>query len=244
MPQSLTPAAELQARNARIRTVRELIDDWADHVADVSRRQITRDHVSKSFLKNFKETNTRYRGLRNNLRDEDLEPIAAAELYRTMLDGLIYADQIDEDNYLDVVDDLLNRLEQIRCILRDALDWHIHNLGDDRTALIAQIREWLPTTSNDEIAELLGVSGRTANRWLTTPGPAEARLTIVAKLISILRLSRSEAGVMAWFKRPRIELDDETPLAALEALGQAETIRDDEQILLLLAKRGRSMQTA
>lgn len=244
MPSSFAPATELQERNARIQTVRELIDDWADHVAAVSRRQITRDHVSKTFIKNFKETNGRYRGLRNTLRDEDLEPSATAELYRTMFDGLIYADQIDEDNYLDVVDDLLNRLEQIRCILRDALDWHIHDLGDGRTALMAQIREWLPTTTNDEIAALLGVSGRTANRWLTTPGSAEARLTIAAKLISILRLSRSEAGVLAWFKRPRVELDDDTPLTALDALGGIDSDRDDEQILLLLARRGRSMQTA
>ena len=101
-------------------------------------------------------------------------------------------------------------LEQVRHALRDIVDRA--PAADD-----VPVREVLTTLSESvgvpqkELAELLGVSTRQLQRWLTgdvTPvGDDEARIRIVAQIVNHLRHVFTAPGVVAWFVRvhPRLE---------------------------------------
>ena len=93
-------------------------------------------------------------------------------------------------------------LEQIRQSLASMIDGA--DAADERTS--TQIAAWLVETlesTNQDIADLLGVVPRTLHRWMTgesTPsGDEAARLRIVARVVSHMRHALTGPGVLLWF---------------------------------------------
>jgi hypothetical protein len=95
-------------------------------------------------------------------------------------------------------------------------------IGEDQPA--TDVARWLETTlpsvSQQRKAQLLRVSLRTYQRWVsatTTPsGDEERRLRVVARLVNQLRHSLTGPGVVEWFERPRADLDSASPADALD----------------------------
>jgi hypothetical protein len=126
-------------------------------------------------------------------------------------------------------------LEQFRHALRDIVERRPFDDG-------APVRDVLAKTADvvgvpqKELAELLGVSVRQLQRWLTPQGPAPggddaARIRVVGNVVNQLRHSFTGPGVMAWFGRPHpvlrsrpIELLDD-PLKYPELVGAATAAR-------------------
>ena len=126
-------------------------------------------------------------------------------------------------------------LEQFRHALRDIVERRPYDDG-------APVRDVLIKTADavgvpqKELAELLGVSVRQLQRWLTPQGPEPAaddaaRIRAVGNVVNQLRHSFTGPGVMAWFDRQHpglrsrpIELLDD-PLSYPELLGAATAAR-------------------
>lgn len=126
-------------------------------------------------------------------------------------------------------------LEQFRHALRDIVERRPYDDG-------APVRDVLTKTADavgvpqKELAELLGVSVRQLQRWLSPEGPEPAsddaaRIRAVGNVVNQLRHSFTGPGVMAWFDREHptlrsrpIELLDD-PLCYPELLGAATAAR-------------------
>jgi hypothetical protein len=97
-------------------------------------------------------------------------------------------------------------------------------IGEDRPAI--DVARWLETTlpsvSQQRKAQLVGISLRTYQRWVsdresTTPsGDEERRLRLVARIVNQLRHSLTGPGVVEWFGRPRADLQGASPMDALD----------------------------
>jgi hypothetical protein len=175
----------------------------------------------------------RLRHFRTELRPEDYDRNQIAELYTTLFDIRDILDSREQPD-LEDLDQLLIQIERVRHVVRDALDEHVTGVAGDIGAVMKELNGWLPNTPQHEIAELVGVNRRTLNRWADKSGPPGRRLEIVARLVAILRHNWSEEGIVAWFNRPRRDLDGRTPLALLKQKNF------DEDALIQAARAGRS----
>jgi hypothetical protein len=104
----------------------------------------------------------------------------------------------------------------MRQALRDVAE--ADNVSEDRTG--KEVARWLTEIldeSHAEVAELLEVSPRTLQRWLSTEDSAEprgsdaARLWVIARVVNQLRHSLSGPGAMRWFFVPHPDLKDGVP---------------------------------
>jgi DNA-binding transcriptional regulator YiaG len=95
-------------------------------------------------------------------------------------------------------------------------------VSDDRTP--KQIVQWLAErteVSQARLAELLGVSARQLQRWLSTSEQAQPegedarRVRVIARLVNQLRFVLSPAGTVEWFGWPRSDLGQRRPLDVL-----------------------------
>lgn len=121
-------------------------------------------------------------------------------------------------------------LEQMRFLLARIADRE--PIGEDRPP--HEIARWLDaklaSVSQARKAELLDVSSRTYQRWISDRDPAqpggadERRLRIVARLVNQLRHSLTGPGVVEWFAYPRADLDGDTPAALLGDPGGLERL--------------------
>jgi transcriptional regulator with XRE-family HTH domain len=111
-------------------------------------------------------------------------------------------------------------LEEIRFLLARIAERE--PIGEHRPAgeVASWLDEALPSVSQREKADLLGVSLRTYQRWVageTTPaGRDERRLRVVARLVNQLRHSLTGPGVLDWFRHPRADLDGAAPADTLD----------------------------
>lgn len=112
-------------------------------------------------------------------------------------------------------------LERIRQALRDIVD----EAPATEVRSSKEVAQWLADTMSlpqTRLAELLGVSPRTLQRWLSDTGTAhpegddEARLRAVAHVVIHLRHVFTGAGVVRWFERPHPSLDDRPPASLLD----------------------------
>jgi transcriptional regulator with XRE-family HTH domain len=123
-------------------------------------------------------------------------------------------------------------LEQMRFLFARIADRE--PIGEDRPA--AEVAGWLDgklaSVSQPKKADLLGVSPRTYQRWIsdreaaTPSGEDERRLRVVARIVNQLRHSLTGPGVVDWFDHPRADLDGATPTEILD---------DQDKLELLLA---------
>ena len=134
---------------------------------------------------------------------------------------------------LDAADQYLIDLEAIRHVLRDLLqEQHPQALREEAGQTIALLEQWLPNASVSDLADLLGLSVRQVQRRRHEHGPATSREQLVARLTAILRHAWTDAGVVAWFHRPRQDLDGRAPIELLVE-------PDRERDLLVAARSGR-----
>jgi uncharacterized protein (DUF2384 family) len=117
--------------------------------------------------------------------------------------------------------EMRTRLEQMRHVFRDIAEGG--PLYEDRSA--REIARWLATvldTSQASLAELLGVSARTFQRWISEAGPGEPqgedarRVRVVAQIANHLRHALTGPGVVRWFARPHPRLGGDRPLDLLD----------------------------
>jgi hypothetical protein len=162
-----------------------------------------------------------------------LDPASVAELRGILLGGFRTLEEGRPDRQLDILDDLLVRAESVRHIIRDAIDEEVGCDPNDVQCLTQLIVGSLPRITQAEVADLLDKNPKTIQRWLTGTGRATRRLQLVAKLVNILKLAWTPEGVMAWFDRPREDLDDQRPRDVLDT-------PEYEHALLISARRGRA----
>jgi hypothetical protein len=113
-------------------------------------------------------------------------------------------------------------LEQMRFLFARIADRE--PIGEDRSA--HDVARWLDaklaSVSQPRKAELLHVSPRTYQRWISDresaqpSGVDERRLRIVARIVNQLRHSLTGPGVVEWFEHPRADLEGATPSDVLD----------------------------
>lgn len=195
--------------------------------------------LDASQVENFAEMmRRRVTRLSRDLGPLAFDPEALAEIRGVIIDGI---EQLDADGgrteRIDVLDDLLIRGEKIRHVLRDALDADRGGDPRDAQALSGSLGEWLPRVPQREIAELAGISLRQLQRWLKDGGEAPRRLQLVARLVVLLRKAWTPEGVVAWFHRPRRDLDGRRPIDLLDDPGA-------EHALARAVRQGRAQHGA
>jgi len=88
-----------------------------------------------------------------------------------------------------------------------------------------QIVQWLAARTEvpqARLAELLGVSARQLQRWLSTTqssqpeGDDARRVRLVARIVNQLRFALTPAGTVAWFSWTRSDLDSRAPIELLD----------------------------
>ncbi len=113
-------------------------------------------------------------------------------------------------------------LEQMRFLFARIADRE--PIGEDRPA--HEVARWLDaklaSVSQPRKAELLRVSARTYQRWVSDQeaarpsGEDERRLRVVARIVNQLRYSLTGPGVVEWFEHPRADLEGAPPSAVLD----------------------------
>lgn len=124
------------------------------------------------------------------------------------------------------------RLEQLRQVYRDLAEGSA--IYEDRPA--KEVARWLDLAldvSQARLAELVGVSTRTFQRWLSESdrvgpeGEDARRLRVIATVVNHLRHVLTGPGVVSWFERPNSQIEDRSPLDLLdqpEAAGRLATL--------------------
>jgi uncharacterized protein (DUF2384 family) len=88
-----------------------------------------------------------------------------------------------------------------------------------------EIVQWLAAHTEvpqSRLADLLGVSSRQLQRWLSATETAQPegedarRVRLVARIVAQLRFALTPAGTVAWFDWPRTDLDQRRPRDLLE----------------------------
>ncbi len=221
----MTPSERLTWLDREVEDLKQAFVDAAQQLGDAP-------EVGGSYEERWAQISARLRDLRAVLQPSDYDKDQVAVLFATLFD---IRDLVAEDQDLDTIDQLVLASERVRHVIRDALDEHVAGVSGDVGLVVGELVALLPNTTRTTIAELLGVDRRTLARWGKQSGTPAPRLKTVARLVAILRHNWSEDGIVAWFHRPRRDLEGRTPLAVL-----AEDNFDD-QALLSAARAGRSM---
>lgn len=206
-----------------------LKNDFVEAIAQLQEHP----EVDNSFHDRMEAVEERLGALREELRPEDLDKAQVIEFNSALweINRILRAKGTSYD--LDVIDQLLIAIERVRHVIRDALDEHVVGLPDDAGLIIEELKRWLPNTSNEAIARLVGVNRKTLSRWRKEHRLPTRRLQLVAHLVAVLRHNWTEEGILSWFARPRRSLDGRKPLTLLEDPGA-------EDRLLSEARAGRS----
>jgi uncharacterized protein (DUF2384 family) len=118
------------------------------------------------------------------------------------------------------------RLEQLRQVYRDLAEGEV--VYDERPP--KEIAQWLATVldvAQARLAELVGVSARTFQRWISESdrvspeGEDAQRLRIIATAANHLRHALTGPGVVRWFEEPNPGIDGRRPLELLDDPVQA-----------------------
>jgi hypothetical protein len=210
MTTDLTHEERLEKLDREVSTLQRM---FVEAIEEVRRAPETDD----SFDARWVEIAQRLKGLRVAIQPEDYDKSQLATLATAMLDIRDQLDRLDreKDGKLDVCDSLMILLEQVRHVVRDALDEHVTGVASDVGLVMRELDEWLPNTPDRTIADLIKVDRRTLSRWRSQTGEPRRSLRIFARLVAILRHNWDESGIVAWFDRPRRELDGRRPSTVL-----------------------------
>jgi hypothetical protein len=220
----------------RLRALDEILEEWKDrYLQHVNEAEDPGDDVGidGGYTERFQQTIHRLVDLNEQLHPEDFDPAALAEIRDIIIKWIAALERFDPARPLDSVDYFLVHAEAIRHLIRDAIDAHVDGGGDDARAVVLTLQTWLPDISQAKLAELLGISTRQLQRWKKDGGRPTRRLRTVARLIAILRRGWTDEGVIAWFYRPRHDLDEKRPI---DLLDNAEF----DELLSRAARQGRA----
>lgn len=217
----LTPEERLRHNDQTVEEVKQQFleaveNGWVKALEELAQS----DDVNSAFETRLAEIHQRLRALPEQLEPSVYDREQLHELHTTLHQIRDLMDELREDSRrLDTLNELLIRIEVIRHIIRDALDEHVAGIGNDAARVVEQLRQWLPSTPQREMARLVDVDRRTLHRWSEYEGRPQRRLALVAELVAILRHSWTEAGVVAWFDRPNRELGGKRPISVLDDPG-------------------------
>ncbi len=211
------PAATYPERD-RLATIDELTKElaaWHDAVNETLHGlgEAAIELTDATYQQRLADTTMRLVQMDCELHGADFDPEWLAEFRGLLLDSLR---AMQNDQPLNAFDNLLLNIEAMRHLLRDALDGHVERSEDDIAAVVEQLHQWLPRVSQPELADLMGIGTRQYQRWGQMHTEPTRRAQIVSRLIAILRRAWTDAGVVAWFYRPRPELDDKAPIDLLD----------------------------
>lgn len=227
MTATLTPEQRLGHADEQLL---DLKNSFVDAIAQLQEHPV----VDASFHERLETVNERLAALRDGLRmEDDLDKAQVIEFYDALWEINRLVAERDTTEDLDIVDRLLVAIERVRHVVRDALDEHVVGLPGDAGLVVGELKRWLPNTSNEVIAGLVGVNRKTLSRWRQQHRPASPRLQLVAHLVAILRHNWTEVGIVHWFDRPRVGLGGRKPTALLDDPAA-------EEKLLSEARAGRS----
>ena len=186
------------------------------------------------YFERWRDTAADWSALINRKMPPALDPEEVADIRGDLIEIFSNLARYDAERPLDSMDATMIHLEAIRHVVRDAIDGHVTPEGDARQLLRA-LEEKLPRITRKDLAKLLGTSDRSIQRVLKSSDPVEPsrRLLMVARLVELLRRAWTPEGVIAWFFRPRTELDDRAPHDILDD-------PEAERRVLSAAKQGRA----
>ncbi|HEX5762377.1 MAG TPA: hypothetical protein VFY04_04570 [Solirubrobacterales bacterium] len=170
--------------------------------------------IDGSAHKRLTEVERRLAGLKPQLEAADLSIEQKATLYSALVD--VSAAMNAEPGNLDRFEAALVGIERVRHVIRDALDEFVGGASADRRRLLQELERSLPGVRQRDLAELLAVTPRTVHRWSSQAGEPEHRLQLVARLVAVLRHAWTPKGILAWFHRPRRDLDEKRPMDLLD----------------------------
>jgi hypothetical protein len=187
--------------------------------------------IDGSVQKRLADVSRRLADLKPQLEAADLSYEQRATLYSALVDvsTAMSADPGDLNRF----EAALVGIERVRHVIRDALDEFVGGASADRRRLLQEMKRSLPGVPQTDIAELLAVDPRTIHRWSNEPGEPDHRLQLVARLVAVLRHAWTPRGILAWFQRPRRDLDDRAPTQLLDDPGS-------ERVLLSAARSSRN----
>jgi hypothetical protein len=160
--------------------------------------------------------------LKPRLEATDLSYEQLATLYSALVD-VNTAMNADPDD-LDRFEAALIGIERVRHVVRDALDEFVGGASADRRRLLHELEQSLPGIHQTDLAKLLNVDPRTVRRWGKEPGDPDHRLQLVARLVAVLRHAWTPKGILAWFHRPRRDLDGKAPIDLLDDPGSERSL--------------------
>jgi hypothetical protein len=187
--------------------------------------------IDGSAHKRLTEVERRLAVLKPQLEAADLSIEQRATLYSALVD--VNTAMNAEPGDLDRFEAALVGIERVRHVIRDALDEFVGGANADRRRLLQELERSLPGVRQADIAELLAVDPRTVRRWASETGAPEHRLQLVSRLVAVLRHAWTSKGILAWFQRPRRDLEGQAPINLLEDPGS-------ERALLSAARSSRN----
>jgi hypothetical protein len=187
--------------------------------------------LDDSARKRLADVDRRLASLKPALETADLSVEQKATLYSAMVDVNTAMNAASGD--LDRFEAALVGIERVRHVIRDALDEFIGGVNADRRQILQELDRSLPGVRQADIAELLAVDPRTVRRWTSRVGEPDHRLKLVARLAAILKHAWTPKGTLAWFHRPRRDLDGRRPIELLDDPGS-------ERLLLSAARSSRN----
>lgn len=173
--------------------------------------------IDSSAHKRLAEVERRLANLKPQLEAADLSIEQRATMYSALVD--VNTAMNAEPGDLDRFEAALVGIERVRHVVRDALDEFVGGASAERRRLLQSLEISLPGVRQADIAELLDVDPRTVRRWAADAGEPEHRLQLVAKLVAVLRHAWTARGILAWFHRPRRDLDERSPIELLDDPG-------------------------
>jgi hypothetical protein len=191
----------------------------------------SRPEIDDSVQKRLATVERRLADLKPQLDAADLSLEQKATMFSALVDVSMAMNA--ERGDLDRFEAALIGIERVRHVVRDALDEFVGGANADRRRLLQELEESLPGVKQADIAELLAVDPRTIRRWSAEPGEPDHRLQLVARITAIIKHAWTPKGMLAWFHRPRRDLDGKAPI---ELLGES----GSEQALLTAARSSRN----
>ncbi len=208
----------------------DLIEQWSGQLLQA----LSEAPIPEDYLDRWQHTASRLSDAINRSTPPSLDAEQVAEIRGELLGIMQAVAERDPKRPLDSIETTLLGLEAIRHVVRDALDQQVPG-EQDAGMLLGTLEAALPRIGRRELAQLLGTSERSIQRTLASTAPVEPsrRLVLVTRLVALLRRGWTPEGIVAWFARPRPELDERS---VLDALDNATLERD----IFDLARHGRA----
>jgi len=206
----------IQTPEERLERVDQELDELKTAIVDAIQQLQRASEVDDSFDGRWQGVRSRITAIQHDVHPPDYDKDQVVELYQSLLEIKELLNTSEEPCHLDTCDQLLVNIERIRHVVRDALDEHVGGVQSDVGLVMADLARWLPSTPDRVVAELVGVDRRTLSRWKKQSGPPRRRVRMVASLVAVLRHNWTEEGIVAWFYRPRRDLDGRKPIALLD----------------------------